>query len=428
MANFKKINLSKFFRQDTQAPSAVGVTNTGGGLNPQAQIAISGQDLSQLLEIIQSTTEITKVQEQLITKEDNNDSLLQGVVNTLQRRIFTLETSLYGLTRDFQSDLLDRKKLKKEKELVKIIKEREDTERTPTIEPRTNIFDMDETPTDVSDGGETNFSGGFAALGGALIGGGLGSFLGQDQNQLNGDFSGGGTYDVSKLKKLAESVGFRGENAAVAAAVAKAESGGDPNIDTVKSGLDPQMKNEFSIGLWQINWLAHKNGTLKKMGVTNPSQLYDPVTNAKAAYLISGGSNFKPWSVYSKGSYKQYLQEAIQSPSSSNAAPQIQSSGADGNQSSLPQTQTQTQTQSIAQSVPPNQPQIQGRTTTTGQAIAESSPEGINAAPIILATNPGRSGTPSQMEISSGSAIPSGFTANMNNFYPAVTRSIFGIA
>jgi len=120
-----------------------------------------------------------------------------------------------------------------------------------------------------------------------------------------------GRLSTEQLVALAKQVGFSGNNAVVAAAVAKAESGGDPTIDTVKSGTDPQMKNEYSIGLWQINWLAHRTGTLKKMGITNPDQLRDPLTNAKAAYLISGGSNFKPWSVYSKsGKYKQFLPEA----------------------------------------------------------------------------------------------------------------------
>lgn len=157
----------------------------------------------------------------------------------------------------------------------------------------------------------------------------------------------GGTLSTEQLVAIAKQAGFNEKNAVIAAAVAKGESGGDSSTDTVKSGLDPQMKNEYSIGLWQINWLAHKDGTLKKMGVTNPDQLRDPLTNAKAAYLISGGSNFSPWSVYKSGKYKSFLPEAEKaaevSPSQSQqtttstpAPAQIEPSGSQQNQQ-LPQ-------------------------------------------------------------------------------------------
>jgi murein DD-endopeptidase MepM/ murein hydrolase activator NlpD len=120
-----------------------------------------------------------------------------------------------------------------------------------------------------------------------------------------------GKMTIEQILDIAKSAGFKGKNAEIAAAVAMAESGGDPTTDTVKSGTDPQMKNEYSIGLWQINWKAHKDGTLKKLGITNPDMLRNPTINARAALIISGGSNFNPWSVYSKnGRYKNYLPAA----------------------------------------------------------------------------------------------------------------------
>jgi len=120
----------------------------------------------------------------------------------------------------------------------------------------------------------------------------------------------GGTLSTAQLVALAKQVGFNEKNAVIAAAVAKAESGGDSSNDTVKSGMDPQMKNEYSIGLWQINWKAHKDGTLKKMGITDPEQLRDPVTNARVAFNLSGGSNWSPWSAYDNGKYLPFLAEA----------------------------------------------------------------------------------------------------------------------
>lgn len=120
-----------------------------------------------------------------------------------------------------------------------------------------------------------------------------------------------GKMSIEQILDIAKSAGFTGKNAEISAAVAMAESGGDPTIDTVKSGTDPQMKNEYSIGLWQINWKAHKDGTLKKLGITNPDMLRNPTINARAALMLSGGSNFNPWSVYSKnGRYRDYLPAA----------------------------------------------------------------------------------------------------------------------
>ena len=65
-------------------------------------------------------------------------------------------------------------------------------------------------------------------------------------------------------------------------AVALAESGGNT------SSHNPV--NEDSRGLWQINALAHPD-----LAAQFPN-LYDPVQNAKAAFLVSnGGKDMSPW-------------------------------------------------------------------------------------------------------------------------------------
>lgn len=96
--------------------------------------------------------------------------------------------------------------------------------------------------------------------------------------------------NLAQLRDLAVSVGFPDPD--LAAAVAMAESGGNPNAygDAQYGG---------SVGLWQINLPSHP-------GVT-ASQLYDPTFNAQAAYQISnGGTNWTPWTTYNTGAYKQF--------------------------------------------------------------------------------------------------------------------------
>lgn len=78
----------------------------------------------------------------------------------------------------------------------------------------------------------------------------------------------------------------------LASAIAFAESGGVPNAI---------MRNdrEYSVGLWQINTKVHPY---------TPEDLADPVKNAWAAYVISkAGTDWRPWSTYKNGKYKQFL-------------------------------------------------------------------------------------------------------------------------
>lgn len=100
---------------------------------------------------------------------------------------------------------------------------------------------------------------------------------------------------LTELQQLAQSVGF--PNPALAAAVAMAESGGDPNAygDAQYGG---------SIGLWQVNLPSHPN--------YSEQDLYDPTFNAKAALSISSnGTNWKPWTTYRTGAYLKYYKPGL---------------------------------------------------------------------------------------------------------------------
>lgn len=100
---------------------------------------------------------------------------------------------------------------------------------------------------------------------------------------------------LAQLQQLAASVGF--PDPALAAAVAMAESGGNP---TIVGDTGPGV-NGPSYGLWQIDVYYHPSYT--------QAQLDDPTTNARAALAISSnGTNWTPWSTYNSGAYKKWYQ------------------------------------------------------------------------------------------------------------------------
>jgi hypothetical protein len=97
--------------------------------------------------------------------------------------------------------------------------------------------------------------------------------------------------------------GLSPQAAVLATAIALAESGG--NSDAVGDvGLENATWGP-SVGLWQIRSLKAQTGTGGPRDVT---QLKDPRFNARAMRAIStGGTNWRPWSTYTSGSYKKQL-------------------------------------------------------------------------------------------------------------------------
>lgn len=113
-----------------------------------------------------------------------------------------------------------------------------------------------------------------------------------------------GGLDPYTLVTLAQNAGFAGADLPVAVAIALAESGGNPNDynpETAASGGTPQGQGSY--GLWQIY--------LKKHPEFAGVNLYDPQTNANAAYLIysKAGNSFQPWSTYKYGQYQAFLSQ-----------------------------------------------------------------------------------------------------------------------
>jgi hypothetical protein len=135
----------------------------------------------------------------------------------------------------------------------------------------------------------------------------------------------------AQIFQYVQGAGFKGQDAQTMAAIALAESSGDPGAHNrnVHTGDD-------SYGLAQINMLGSMGpARLKQFGLQNPSQLLDPQTNLKAAKQLKDSSGFGAWSTYGSGAYKQFL-------------PQVQKAAA-----GLPSTPTTT-TPTSQQSSPAN--------------------------------------------------------------------------
>jgi hypothetical protein len=108
------------------------------------------------------------------------------------------------------------------------------------------------------------------------------------------------------LVALAVRHGLDRQQAAIAAAVALAESGGET---TARNPVEP----DDSYGLWQINMLDRPGlmmGTARRKawGLTSNEQLYDPATNARAMLSVLAGQGWqRGWTTYSRGRYLEHL-------------------------------------------------------------------------------------------------------------------------
>lgn len=105
------------------------------------------------------------------------------------------------------------------------------------------------------------------------------------------------------LAQLASNAGFTGDDLQTAVAIALAESQGNPNAYNPETAAGtPQGKGSY--GLWQIYLKAHPEFA--------GQNLYDPQTNANAAYrvYVAAGYSFSPWSTFGSGAYQAFLDQA----------------------------------------------------------------------------------------------------------------------
>src|SRR5439155_458388 len=109
-----------------------------------------------------------------------------------------------------------------------------------------------------------------------------------------------GPLNIAVYAKMA---GFTGPDLLAAVAIALAESAGDPQAYNPETGAGaPQGKGSY--GLWQIYLNAHPE--------FEGQNLYDPLTNAKAAYRVFRGANysFRPRATHLSSVYIAHLRKA----------------------------------------------------------------------------------------------------------------------
>ena len=115
---------------------------------------------------------------------------------------------------------------------------------------------------------------------------------------------------LEQIYSLARQAGFPPDTAVTMTAVAMRESGGNPNAF---NGTAPDL----SYGLWQINMYGSLGPARRaQFGISTNEQLFDPMTNARAAAMIWGGNDANldiAWYINRPGyreAYQQYLPQA----------------------------------------------------------------------------------------------------------------------
>ena len=104
----------------------------------------------------------------------------------------------------------------------------------------------------------------------------------------------GGQLTGEDVARYAYNAGFRGENLVKAVAIAYRESrwnagSYNPNAST----------KDLSFGLMQINMIDNLGPSRRtQFGISSNEELYDPAVNMRAAFKMSGGTDFYAWGAY----------------------------------------------------------------------------------------------------------------------------------
>ena len=317
------IDISRFFGGKTLSSSNIKVNN-----NQTLKIKpsfIAAPELASLLDVVATSVEdknnsnakiksAEKIREREIVERSISDSTFQRVLSGLRFDVDSISKSYTNLIKSLETDS---KNKEKENRLAEDLQKQNET-RLSKERVGSSLVKQTQTIAGEEQTTEEPAKEGFDIkkfLGAAAVGLGLGAasmFGDGEDGQVDPNYKppSGKSFSVGQLKELALSVGFNEKNASVAASVAMAESSGDSSNDTIKSGLYAKT-GETSYGLWQINMTgALGPERIKQLGLSSYKDLYDPVTNARAAFKLSGGSNWSPWSAYNNGKHLPYLKDA----------------------------------------------------------------------------------------------------------------------
>lgn len=142
---------------------------------------------------------------------------------------------------------------------------------------------------------------------------------------------------ADQIYTVARQAGFPASTAVQMTAIALRESGGCPSAHYQGNPVGA----EDSYGLWQIN-VQGNPGILTQLGI-QATDLYDPATNAAAAFLLWGGNDNNlnvAWSIGRGGYYTSQYQanlpaaqaaaDAVEPTLSGSSAPSVASSASSG--------------------------------------------------------------------------------------------------
>jgi hypothetical protein len=128
-----------------------------------------------------------------------------------------------------------------------------------------------------------------------------GAFLKADQPMPGS----GARMGTGAIYATARRAGFTPERAAIATAIAMAESGGQPRAH------NPRPPDN-SYGLMQINMHGDLGPERRaRYHLRRNADLYDPLTCMRVAWRLSAhGTDWSPWATYTHGNYRKFLAAA----------------------------------------------------------------------------------------------------------------------
>jgi hypothetical protein len=127
----------------------------------------------------------------------------------------------------------------------------------------------------------------------------------------------GGKLTFAQLEQLWIQAGGDASKAATAAAIALAESSGNPTALN-----NNPATGDYSVGPWQINYFGSLLGPRTRSYGSPASLLASPLADARAAVSIShNGQDFSPWTTYTSGAYGLYLNQNASGAGTSKTTP-----------------------------------------------------------------------------------------------------------
>jgi hypothetical protein len=133
--------------------------------------------------------------------------------------------------------------------------------------------------------------------------------MGLDLSALSTTPPSAGALTGQQVAQMAAQVGFQGEGLVQLLAISKRESGWNPSAFNGNTATGDQ-----SYGLMQINMLGNLGPARRQAyGISTNEQLFDPMTNLRAAYMLSeGGTDFYHWGAYKgeENTYNTNVEEA----------------------------------------------------------------------------------------------------------------------